>query len=53
MFYVPLDTFSQRQVKIGLHQLDNCLSQVKINAKTVNNRVHEAISLLACNFAKS
>jgi len=25
------------QVKIGLHQFDNYLSQVKINVKTVNN----------------
>jgi len=25
------------QVKIGLHQSDNCLNQVKIDATTVNN----------------
>jgi len=25
------------QVKIGLHQFDNCLSQVKIDVTTVNN----------------
>jgi len=30
------DNFSW-QVKIGLHQFDNYLSQVKINVKTVNN----------------
>jgi len=25
------------QVDIGLHQFDNCLSQVKINTTTLNN----------------
>jgi len=32
------------QVKIGLHQFDNYLSQVKINVKPVNNSHAQDIS---------